>query len=93
MTDVSPLRLITPPADDRPADAADPPLVVDARRLAAMLGAGVRTVRAWNSRGVLPRPIRVGGRVVWRVSEIDAWLSAGAPRRQVWEARLRAARS
>lgn len=76
---------------DPPADAADPPLVVDARRLAAMLCASVRSVRKWDSAGVLPRPVRVGGRVVWRVSEICNWLDAGAPDRQTWE-RIRAAR-
>jgi predicted DNA-binding transcriptional regulator AlpA len=85
----TPLRLVTPPT---PAGSADPPLVVDARRLAAMLGASVRAVRSWDASGRLPKPLRIGGRVVWRVSEICAWLDAGAPDRGTWEAR-RAARS
>jgi prophage regulatory protein len=92
VADILPLRLVVPPAADPPADAADLPLVVDARRLAEMLGAGIRTIRSWDASGVLPRPVRVGGRVVWRVSEIRDWLDAGAPCRQMWEAR-RAARS
>lgn len=63
-----------------------PPLVVDARRLAKLLCAGVRTVRTWDAAGKLPKPLRLGGRVVWRVREIRAWLAAGAPDRSTWEA-------
>jgi predicted DNA-binding transcriptional regulator AlpA len=88
MADVLPLRV---PVADPPADPAGPPLVVDARHLAAMLCAGIRTVRTWDAAGKLPAPVRIGGRVVWRVSEIRAWLDAGAPDRETWEAR-RAAR-
>lgn len=62
------------------------PLVVDARRLAKLLSAGVRTVRTWDTSGKLPKPIRIGGRVVWRVDEIRAWLAAGAPDRETWAA-------
>jgi predicted DNA-binding transcriptional regulator AlpA len=65
--------------------------VADARRLAVMLCAGLRTVRAWDVAGKLPKPLRIGGRVVWRVDEIRAWIDAGAPDRETWEAR-RAAR-
>ena len=86
MADVLPLRI---PAD--PAAPAAPPLVVDARRLAALLCAGVRTVRTWDAAGKLPAPVRIGGRTVWVLSEIRAWLDAGAPDRETWEAR-RAAR-
>ena len=57
-----------------------------------MLGAGVRTVRTWDAAGKLPSPIRLGGKVVWRVDEIRAWLAAGAPRRAEWQARRAAAR-
>jgi prophage regulatory protein len=67
------------------------PLVVDARRLAKLLCAGVRTVRTWDAGGKLPEPLRIGGRVVWRVAEIRACLAAGAPTRETWAA-IRAAR-
>ena len=90
MADVLPLR-IRPAVTDPPADPAGPPLVVDARRLAVMLSAGVRTVRTWDAAGKLPAPVRIGGRVVWRVDEIRAWLDAGAPDRETGAAR-RAAR-
>ena len=68
------------------------PLVVDARRLAKLLGAGLRTVRGWHAAGKLPAPIHIGGKVVWRKDEICDWLAAGAPRRDEWQARRAAAR-
>ena len=68
------------------------PLVVDARRLARLLCCGIRTVRTWDAAGKLPAPIRIGGRVVWRMDEIRAWLAADAPNREEWEARKAAFR-
>jgi len=65
--------------------------VVDARRLAKLLCAGIRTVRTWDAAGKLPAPIRIGGRVVWHLDEIRAWLNAGAPDRETWTA-IRAVR-
>ena len=91
MADLLPLRIDTEP----PADLAGSPLVVDARRLALLLCAGVRTVRTWDNCGKLPRPLRIGGRVVWVLdgpSGIRAWLAAGAPDRATWEAGKTASR-
>jgi hypothetical protein len=68
------------------------PLVADAKRLARLLGVGVRSIRTWDYAGKLPRPIKLGTRTVWVLggeSGIRAWLTAGAPPRQEWEARKR----
>jgi len=62
--------------------------VVDARLLSKLLCASIRTVRTWDAAGKLPAPIRIGGRVVWRLDEIRAWLNAGAPDRETWTAML-----
>jgi hypothetical protein len=65
-------------------------LVADARRLARLLGLGVRTIRTTDAGGKLPRPIRLGSRVVWVLGGqwgIRAWLAAGAPSRTEWEGR------
>jgi prophage regulatory protein len=67
------------------------PLVADAKGLAKLLGLGVRTIRTHDAAGKLPQPVKLGGRVVWRLDEIRAWLDAGAPDRATWAA-LRAAR-
>ncbi len=69
----------------RPATEA---LVVDARRLAKLLNSSVRTIRTWDAAGKLPVPLRIGGSVLWRVEEINAWLTAGAPNRAQWIARM-----
>ena len=86
--DVLPLRLAEP---DLPPKPTDTPLTVDAKRLAAMLDIGLRTVRTHDAAGKLPKPVKVGGRVLWVLDEIRAWLAAGAPDRATWE-RIRAAR-
>jgi len=90
------LRLHTPAADPPAAvrlAGADPaaPLVADAKGLAKLLGLGVRTIRTHDAAGKLPKPLKLGGRVVWRLDELRAWLDAGAPDRATWTA-LRAAR-
>jgi predicted DNA-binding transcriptional regulator AlpA len=82
---------ITAPARKNSRRNRIPPFVADAERLARLLCAGKRTIRTWDAAGKLPAPIRLGGRVVWRVDEIRAWLRAGAPDREQWEA-LKAAR-
>ena len=87
MAEIIPLRPAPPPRKRRKVW----PLVVDAKRLAKLLCAGVRTVRTWDAAGKLPAPLRIGGRVVWLVEEIRAWLKAGAPDRKTWAA-IRAAR-
>lgn len=86
MNDLLPLR---PPPDipDVPTAPADAPLAVDAKRLARMLGLGVKTIRSHHAAGKLPAPVRLGGRVLWRVAEIKAWLAAGCPDRATWTAR------
>ena len=92
MADVLPFG---PPAALKIEPAAlteEPPLVVDARRLAKFLCAGLRTVRTWDAAGKLPAPIHIGGKVVWRTAEIREWLAAGAPGRAEWQARRAAAR-
>lgn len=66
-------------------------LAVDAHGLAQLLSSGTRTVRAWDAAGKLPRPLKLGGRTLWYLPEIRAWLLAGAPARATWEA-LKAAR-
>jgi excisionase family DNA binding protein len=82
----SPPRLVTPPADDRPADGAGlSPLLVDARCLAGLLGVSLRSIRALDRAGKLPAPIRVGRAVRWKLSEIHAWADSGCPPRTTWE--------
>ncbi len=71
------------PSCGQPVQAS--PLAVDAVGVADLLNVSPRHVRAMHAAGKLPRPIRLGRAVRWSVPELTAWLSAGAPARDVWE--------
>lgn len=47
--------------------------------VALRLGICVRTLERWAKRGIGPRPIRIGPRLVrYHPTEVDAWLSSDA---------------
>jgi predicted DNA-binding transcriptional regulator AlpA len=60
------------------------PLLVDATTAAALCGKHLRTWRAWQAAGRIPRPIRIGRSLMWRFSELEAWVAAGCPPRKHW---------
>ena len=67
-------------------------MAVDARTLGGMLGLSLRTIRTMDAAGKLPRPVQLNGRAVRWVLDgpkgIRAWLTAGAPDRSTFEARM-----
>ncbi|MGD9689172.1 MAG: helix-turn-helix transcriptional regulator [Phycisphaerales bacterium] len=72
----------------------NPPVEPEARTLrlalspvevAAALGISRAQVFRLESSGRLPRPIRLGRIVRWDRATFEAWLAAGAPRRESWE--------
>lgn len=55
---------------------------IEAARLSAVSPA------SWDrltSAGKNPRPIKLGGRVVWRRSDLESWTKLGCPDRQTFE--------
>ena len=62
------------------------PLAISAAELATLLHVSLRHIRRMDSMGRLPKPIRLGYSVRWRVDELHAWLSVGAPDRKTWAA-------
>jgi hypothetical protein len=56
-----------------------------ARAAAAWTDVGLRTWRTWDAGGLIPRPLRVGGCVLWSTAELRAWRDAGCPDRRTWE--------
>ncbi len=55
---------------------------IEAARLSAVSPA------SWDrltSAGKNPRPIKLGGRVVWRRSDLEAWTKLGCPDRQTFD--------
>lgn len=54
--------------------------LIDAARLAAMLSVSPRTLHRLRQKGHLPKPIRLGGSVRWRLGDVEQWILAGCPR-------------
>jgi predicted DNA-binding transcriptional regulator AlpA len=67
-------------------NASEVSLMMSARAIAAMLGVSIRQVWRLNATGKLPRPIRLGGSVKWKKTEIMKWFDNDCPDRQTWDA-------
>lgn len=75
-----------------PSDRNEPRrLALSAEEVADALGISRAHVFRLASSGRLPSSFRLGRAVRWDRATIEAWLAAGAPPRERWEA-LRAAR-
>lgn len=82
-------------APHAPADSASgnlAPLAVDAAGAAQLFSVGLRTWRRWDSSGKCPRGYGIGGRKLWRRSDLDRWAALGFPDRAAFEARQTAER-
>ena len=72
-------------ADQRNTQTAE---LLDAKDAAHLLGLARSTfLSRCNTGEIAPAPIRIGGRVSWRRSELIDWLDAGCPARAIWAAR------
>ncbi len=58
---------------------------IKAEEIAPLCRVSVRTWRAWDAAGFIPRPIRIGRTKLWKRDEFYAWCAAGCPTREVWE--------
>lgn len=61
-------------------------LALPAPDTAKLLGISERHLWSLSASGRLPAPIRLGRSVRWRLDELRAWLDAGCPPRDRWEA-------
>lgn len=59
-------------------------LTLTIKELAKRLGISERTIRRRVETRELPRPIRLGRKLLWRVAEIKAWVVAGMPKVDQW---------
>jgi len=72
---------------DSPAIAPPAPLLVDVRAAARLCSVSPRTWWSLHAAGKTPLPIRFGRRCTrWRAEELHAWIAAGCPARDRWEA-------
>lgn len=51
----------------------------DREVLARNICACVNTVDAWVAQGIIPPPRKRGGKLLWKWSEVDEWLTMGKP--------------
>lgn len=59
-------------------------LLVNARDAAVILGLGERTLHRHHAQGLIPAPVRLGGRNWWRRDELADWVAKGCPPRSRW---------
>ena len=64
-------------------------LAVDVRQMGKMVPFSVRTLQRMDAAGKLPRGFKLGGRKLWRVSDLRLWTEWGFPERKEFEARLK----
>jgi len=62
------------------------PLLLTARQATKLCGKSLRTWRSWDAAGLIPQPIRIRRCTLWRAGELQAWIAAGCPRREEWDA-------
>ena len=63
----------------------EPLLLVDAAEAARRLSISKRHFLTMDITGrVGPKPVRLGGRVLWRAEELSKWVSRGCNCREIW---------
>ena len=63
------------------------PFAVDTKEAARLCSVSERHFIKLNDEDLLgPKPVRLGTCVRWNVDELRAWLKAGCPHRERWEA-------
>jgi predicted DNA-binding transcriptional regulator AlpA len=92
--DHSPPDLAGAPRDGRAARAwlrAIEALLVDSEQAATICAIGRSTWFRLRSAGKTPAPVKLGGRVLYRVEDLCQWVALGCPPRKEFEARKAAA--
>ncbi len=64
----------------------DPALLLRAPQAAKLCGTSLRTWRTWDSAGRIPGAIKIANTKLWRRGELEAWVNAGCPDRETWNA-------
>jgi predicted DNA-binding transcriptional regulator AlpA len=70
---------------DKATEGAVPPLALDARGCAKLFGVSERHWRGMAAAGLVPRAVRLGAAVRWRVEDLRHWLERGCPGRDAFE--------
>ena len=76
------------PADRKkkpPVVTAVPPLLVGREDAAAAVGLSVATWDRLVAAGKTPAPVSLGGRVLFRVADLERWVGLGCPDRRAFD--------
>lgn len=65
------------------------PLALAGRAAAKLFGISLRTWRRHDSAGRIPLGYKLGGRKLWRASDLNLWAEWGFPDRVEFETRLK----
>lgn len=61
--------------------------LLTAKQVGLMLALSKRQIFRLNAAGKLPRPVKIGGAVRWKQSDISLWQDLNCPNRSEFEAR------
>lgn len=62
-------------------DLSETPALITAAEFAKMLRVSLRHLWRLRSSGKVPKPVRLGGAVRWRLDEVTQWIAGGCPTR------------
>ena len=53
------------------------PLLVTAEETVQLLGGGIsqRSIWRWSREGIIPKPVKLGGRTLWKRKEIEQFIN------------------
>ncbi len=71
---------------------SEPQQLVTPADLGAMIRIGRSKLYDMKASGQLPRPVKIGRCVRWRLSDINAWIATGCPSGERFEAMRKAGR-
>jgi len=57
----------------------DRKMLVGAESLAWCFECDASTIRRWARTGIMPKPLKVGGRTLWDAERIREWIRDGCP--------------
>ncbi len=81
---------MSPQSQLQKSDRGEPTqLAVDIKGIAQLVPFAIRTLRRMDASGKLPKGFKVGGRKLWRVSDLRLWCDWGFPARGEFESRLK----
>ncbi len=78
--------LATPDPATSPLDQ----LVFDSGDMCRVLATSPASLARLRAAGKLPRAFKLGGKLAWRAAEVRAWVAAGMPELNEWEAKKEA---